>query len=265
MRHLLIALSMLLCPVAFAQTQISIGFNMSVYPDLILVPGMPVYYDPRVEANYFFYDGLYWVYQDDDWYASNWYDGPWDFVGPEAVPLFLLRVPVRFYRRPPMYFRGWRDDAPPRWGEHWGRSWEQRRGGWDRWDRNDVPHAAPLPSYQRTYSGGRYPREAEQQRTIQSRNYHYRSREAVEMRATRPPPQQPDRQQQADRQQRQQRSDPQPQRAENKRPEQHQRPNQPSGEQDRKPRPRDRETQGKSDGKNDGRGNRDDRSDGRDH
>ena len=28
-------------------------------------------------------------------------------VAPDAVPLFVLRVPVRYYRQPPVYFRGW--------------------------------------------------------------------------------------------------------------------------------------------------------------
>ena len=72
-------------------------------------------------------------------------------VGPEYVPLYVLRVPVRYYRQPPGYFRSWRDDAPPRWGERWGRDWEQRRPGWDRWDRSAAPAPAPLPTYQRKY------------------------------------------------------------------------------------------------------------------
>ena len=43
---------------------INIGINVPVYPELVLVPGYPVYYDPRADWNYFFYDGLYWVYQE---------------------------------------------------------------------------------------------------------------------------------------------------------------------------------------------------------
>ena len=116
---------------------------MPAYPDLMLVPGSPVYFDPRGTVNYFFYDGLYWVYQGDEWYASSWYNGPWGYVYPEDVPLYVLRVPVRYYRQAPLYFRGWRDDEPPRWGEHWGHDWEQRRHGWDQWARTAVPRAAP--------------------------------------------------------------------------------------------------------------------------
>jgi hypothetical protein len=143
------------------------------------VPGYPVYYAPRANANYFFYDGAYWVYQGDSWYVSSWYNGPWRVVGPEHVPLYVLRVPVRYYRRPPPYFRGWRAEAPPRWGEHWGRDWEARRAGWDRWDRHEAPRPAPLPVYQRGYTGDRYPREMEHQHAIRTEQYRYQPREDV--------------------------------------------------------------------------------------
>lgn len=187
-RYPLIALSVLLGSITASHAQISvgiglpginIGINVPVYPNLVLIPGYPVYYDPRANANYFFYDGLYWVYQDDDWYASSWYNGPWQLIQPEYVPVFLLRIPVRYYRHPPAYFRNWRADAPPRWGDHWGRDWEQRRNGWDRWDRRAVPRAAPLPLYQRQYSGNRYPRAAERQHAIRSEKYRYQPRDPV--------------------------------------------------------------------------------------
>lgn len=192
MRYVILAMAILLGPVfsnqAQAQTQLSIslgspgvslGLVMSNYPTLVRIPGYPVYYDPRADSNYFFYDGLYWVYQGNRWYSSTWYNGPWQMISPAYVPLFVLRVPVRYYRRPPAYFRGWRADAAPRWGEYWGRDWERQRRGWDQWNRRSVPRAAPLPTYQRHYSGNRYPRQLDQQRAIESRSYRYQPREAV--------------------------------------------------------------------------------------
>ena len=157
---------------------VSIGINVPAYPQLVPVPGYPVYYAPRVESNYFFYDGMYWVYQQDNWYASYWYDGPWGIVAPQAVPVYILRIPVRYYRRPPPYFHGWRPEAPPRWGERWGHEWERDRNGWDRWDRRSSPRPAPLPTYQRQYTGPRYP-SAEKQPELHSRNYRYQPREPV--------------------------------------------------------------------------------------
>ncbi|MGF6992585.1 hypothetical protein [Paraburkholderia sp. GAS32] len=188
MRYLIIALSILLCPAISVRGQISvdvevpgvnIGINMQSYPELVPVPGYPVYYAPRANSNYFFYDGLYWVCQQDNWYSSNWYNGPWQSVGPMDVPPFVLRIPVGYYREPPAYFRGWSANAPPHWSEHWGRNWEARRSGWDQCDRRAAPRAAPPPDYQRQYSGDRYPRTGEQQYAIRSANYGYQPRDAV--------------------------------------------------------------------------------------
>jgi len=176
-RYLFILLWMMLCPMANADVQVSIGFNVPIYPNLVVVPGYPVYYAPELEANYFFYDGMYWVYQDDEWYQSTWYNGPWYYVEPEFVPVFVLRIPVSYYRQPPMFFFGWRSDAPPRWGDHWGRDWEQRRSGWDRWDRRAAPRPAPIPSYQRQYSGDRYPHEEREQRELNQQHYRYQPRD----------------------------------------------------------------------------------------
>ncbi|GAM08607.1 hypothetical protein OR1_00879 [Geobacter sp. OR-1] len=185
LRYGVIVLWMLLICVPSASAEISIGIglpnlrigiNLPVFPELVPVPGYPVYYAPQVDSNYFFYDGMYWVYQDDSWYSSYWYDGPWYLMERTAVPLFILRVPVRYYRHPPAYFRSWRPDAPPRWGQHWGREWEQRHRGWDKWKRGSAPARAPLPVYQRQYSGDRYP-HPEQQQTIRREHYRYQPRD----------------------------------------------------------------------------------------
>jgi len=90
-------------PLAASATQVSIGDWTSAcqhrdqpagLPALFRVPGYPVYYAPRLNANYFFYDGLYWVFHGDNWYASSWYNGPWWFVDSYAVPVYVLRIPV---------------------------------------------------------------------------------------------------------------------------------------------------------------------------
>ena len=157
MRHIFIVLWMLFCSAtpAVAQVSVNIDINMPSYPELVRVPGYPVYYAPRQNSNFFFYDGLYWVYQGDNWYASSWYNGPWGFVAPEMVPLFVLRVPVRYYRNPPAYFYGWRREAPPRWGDHWGNDWAQHRRGWDQWNRRSAPAPRVRPTCAVRSSAGR--------------------------------------------------------------------------------------------------------------
>ena len=187
MRHSMIALGLLVgasvavpaaAQVSFGVSTpgLSIGFNVPTCPQLARVPGYPVYYAPGLNANYFFYDGMYWLYQGDSWYASSWYNGPWSQVAPEYVPYYVLRVPVRYYRAPPVYFRSWRADAPPRWGDHWGRGWEQAHRGWDHWDRRAAPAPAPVPSYQRQYSGNRYPNH-DQQYSLNNQHYRYQPRD----------------------------------------------------------------------------------------
>ena len=100
--------------ISIGSPNLQIGVNVREYPDLVPIRGYPVYYAPHMDSNYFFYDGLYWVYQNDTWYSSSWFNGPWSYVDPYVVPVYVLRVPVRYYRRPHAYFHGWaRDSAPP--------------------------------------------------------------------------------------------------------------------------------------------------------
>lgn len=183
-RNIVAALGLSLCaalPASFAAVSVSvnIGLNVPTYPRLLAVPGYPVYYAPNLGANYFFYDGLYWVYMNDNWYDSAWYDGPWTPVAPEFVPVFILRVPVRYYRVPPPYFRAWAPSAPPRWGEHWGPGWEQHHREWDHWSRGSAPRPAPLPTYQRQYGGERYPRVQQEQEALHNQRYRYQPQEPV--------------------------------------------------------------------------------------
>lgn len=173
LRSLLLVLPLLLAQAPAARADVSvgiaievpgvsIGINLPTYPDLRPVPGYPVYYAPGAVGNYFYFDGLYWVFQGERWYSSAWYNGPWRYVMPLYVPAYVLRVPVAYYRQPPPHFRHWRADAPPRWDQHWGREWQQRRPGWNHWDR----HASPLPTDQR-----RYPHERDRQPMIRAENH----------------------------------------------------------------------------------------------
>src|SRR5689334_4792901 len=101
MRHALIGLFLMAAAAVAtpsnAAVNVSIGINVPTYPAMVRVPNYPVYYAPSLRANYFFYDGLYWVFNNGTWYQSPWYNGPWYAVDPFDVPYFLLRVPVRYY------------------------------------------------------------------------------------------------------------------------------------------------------------------------
>jgi hypothetical protein len=162
---------------ANAAASVSIGIQIGQYPTLQRIPGYPVYYAPGLRANYFFYDGLYWVYFDGNWYASPWYDGPWDFVGIDSVPLYVLRVPVRYYGYPPVMFSRWVVDAPPRWDSVWGPNWAHRHRNWEHWNRAHVPPPAPLPRYQERFTRDNYPNDVQRRQLVQQ-HYGYAPRDA---------------------------------------------------------------------------------------
>jgi hypothetical protein len=188
MKRLIVALGLTLVGIAPATAQVSamissgpvsIGINVPVYPQLVPVPGYPVYYAPGVGTNFFFYDGLYWVFNNGGWYQSQWYNGPWFGVPPDAVPVFLLRVPVRYYRYPPAFFRGWNAGYAPHWDEHWGHAWAEHHADWNHWDRAHAPRPAPLPTYQRAYSGARYPHDAAEAARMHENQYRYQPHDQV--------------------------------------------------------------------------------------
>ncbi len=166
---------------ATAQAQVvRIGVDIAAFPRMVAVPGYPVYYAPDVRANYFFYDGLFWVFNVDDgyWYSSSWYNGPWVVVEPDFVPQPILVVPYRYYHVRPAYWGGWAYDRPPRWDIYWGPRWVEHHHNWNHWDRNRRWTAAPLPVFQRDYPRNRYPAPA-QQVTIYKQRYNYKPRDVV--------------------------------------------------------------------------------------
>jgi hypothetical protein len=90
--------------------------------------------------------------------------------------VYVLRVPVRYYRQPPTYFGV--ECGSPRWDEHPGSSWEQSHRGWNSWNRGLMPQVAPLPVYQRQYTGNRYP-SIEQQQVLRVQSYRYQPKDVV--------------------------------------------------------------------------------------
>jgi hypothetical protein len=171
MRYGLLASLLLLGAPISAMAQLSAGDSRNDYPQFVPVPGYPVNYAPWVDLNFFVHDGLYWVYQKDTWYSSTRYDGPWAVVDPLYVPDYVLQVPVRYYRQPPAYFRSWQLDRAPRWDDHWGRDWAQRRPNWNQPLRS-ATSVAP-PDYQRQNPGTGYVR-ANQEQILHDRSFRFR-------------------------------------------------------------------------------------------
>jgi hypothetical protein len=134
---------------SLAQVSVNIGINLPTPPPLVVIPSSPVQYAPSVEANYFFYGGEYFVFDGSHWYVSPAYNGPWVVLAPEFIPIPVLQVPVRFYRRPPAEWRAWRHEAPPQWAPAWGRRWQERRHEGQAQPRFEPRHdARPEPRFE---------------------------------------------------------------------------------------------------------------------
>ena len=180
MKRILLAAFLFLSSIlpAAAQEYYDIDVDLPQYPEMLPVPDSPVYYAPSVDSNYFYYDGQYWDYFNDRWYASPWYNGPWAYVDPVYVPTYVLWVPIRYYHKHPAHWHGWNVNGPPKWGQHWGNDWQARHNEYYRGSpRNSA--RAPLPEYQRTYTRANYPRAVPQQSMLHSQHYTYRPQERI--------------------------------------------------------------------------------------
>ena len=85
-------------------------------PQLVVVPGMPVYYAPSLSVNFFAYGGRYYTYHNGAWFGATTYGGPWSFIAVERVPQPVLAVPVAYYKVPPGHMKG--GGGPPPWAGH---------------------------------------------------------------------------------------------------------------------------------------------------
>jgi hypothetical protein len=117
MKRLPIATGMALATVVLFTSLASarVTFNIEIQPQLVPVPGLPVYYAPELPQNYFSFGGQYYLFSDGVWYVAPTFRGPWVFLPLANVPPPLLSVPVEFYRAP---IHGWRRGGPPPWARH---------------------------------------------------------------------------------------------------------------------------------------------------
>ena len=74
-------------------------------PQLVVVPGSPVFYAPSLSVNFFAYGGRYYTFHEGAWFWARSHRGPWVFVAPERVPRPVLAVPVAYYKVPPGHMK----------------------------------------------------------------------------------------------------------------------------------------------------------------
>ena len=100
-----------------SDVKINIGLGvppmvLTAPPQLVVVPGTPVYYAPDVQANLFFYKGRYYTVANGVWAMAPAYTGPWAVIQIGQVPAPVVAVPVEYYKIPPGQLK---KHGPPPW------------------------------------------------------------------------------------------------------------------------------------------------------
>jgi hypothetical protein len=117
---MLAAVAAMLVPAASvkaADVKINIGLGvppivLTAPPQLVVVPGTPVYYAPDVSANLFFYKRRYYTVANGVWAMAPAYNGPWAVIETGQVPTPVVAVPVQYYKIPPGQLK---KHGPPPW------------------------------------------------------------------------------------------------------------------------------------------------------
>jgi WXXGXW repeat (2 copies) len=100
-----------------SDVKINIGLGvppivLTAPPQLVVVPGTPVFYAPDVSANLFFYKGRYYTVANGVWSRAPAYNGPWAVIQIGQVPAPVVAVPVEYYKIPPGQLK---KKGPPPW------------------------------------------------------------------------------------------------------------------------------------------------------
>ncbi len=123
--------------IGFADFSIGVNINpppivINGQPEMAVIPGTYVYFDPDLSVDLFFYDGYWYRPYEGYWYRSAGYSGPWVFIDQGSVPDVFFSLPsdyrARVYRRIPYWelSRNWRTWHRNR---YWNRvGWERGRG-----------------------------------------------------------------------------------------------------------------------------------------
>lgn len=62
-------------------------------PEIVMMPGLQVYFVPQLEFDVFFYNGYWWSPRGSQWYRARAYNGPWGVIDKRYVPAPVSGVP----------------------------------------------------------------------------------------------------------------------------------------------------------------------------
>lgn len=154
---------------------VSFGINLPFPPAIVVtrppvlnvIPGTPVFYEPEVDRQLYFYSGNWYRLDDGYWFRAAYNNGPWVYLSPLNVPYVFRDLSPRYYRVPPreQYRARW---APQRyWRPMEGRHYGDR----DEWYGHHDNHDGRGFEGRRDWSHGR-----SNWRPVSDRHYEYRDK-----------------------------------------------------------------------------------------
>lgn len=89
-----------------ALAEVSVNINIgpplitvAAPPEVVMIPGLQVFFVPQLEFDVFFYNGYWWSPRGNRWYRSRAYNGPWVVRDRRYVPAPVYRVPKDYRGR----------------------------------------------------------------------------------------------------------------------------------------------------------------------
>lgn len=76
-------------------------FVFTAPPTVYLIPGTYVYYVPYITTPMFFFSGYWYLYDDDRWFRSGSYSGPWGYIPTRNVPAVFGSISSDYYKTSP--------------------------------------------------------------------------------------------------------------------------------------------------------------------
>lgn len=140
--------------------------DLAAPPDFIEPPELGFYVAVGVPFDLFFFNNMYYLYRNDCWYSSRYYNGPWSGIYHRNVPYALHRYPFeRIHHYRDNYYGHYRRYGTWNGGTHFRPG--ARAFGREGYDRNRYGSVRPndygrtfenrapysRPSYNRVYNG----------------------------------------------------------------------------------------------------------------
>jgi hypothetical protein len=71
-------------------------YTFAAPPELVVIPNTYVYFAPVPDVDIVFYHGYWYRPYNGYWYRGSGYNGPWNHIGRERVPGYIINLPPNY-------------------------------------------------------------------------------------------------------------------------------------------------------------------------